>query len=233
MLDKFERGLCRHIEEHFPTHWRVMGAAQMAEVVRFGVGRAKHAGYRSERDGYLFNSLMLSFGSHFDTDPQYPWLVKALMDDTVGPRSQRLLNAHDAAMRYLDAVAGERGEHMAAALQRVKSTVIPELGCGPRVNFDYVLGILDLIWPQKVAQLGESALRALAQSVIPDAKCIGLTSPASACMYVVACFMFGHGLMRDPQFPWAASIRSKVVPAQDGTKLFREALVAQLAALEG
>lgn len=233
MLERFERGLLAHIEKHFPIHWRVIGEAQMAQVVRYGVSRAKKAGYRSERDGYLFHSLMLYFGSHFDTDPQYPWLAKALSDDTVGPLSQRLTNAHDAAMRYLDDVAGERGDHMATALQRVKHTVLPELERGPRVNFEYLLAILNMIWPQKVRAVGEQALRSLAHSVMLDARTIGLISPASACMYVVACFVFGHGLMRDPQFAWAAQVRSKLVPAQDGTKLFKEAFAAQLVALEG
>src|SRR5687768_5036234 len=233
MLERFERGLLTHIEEHFPVHWRVIGDAQMARVVRYGVSRAKKAGYRSERDGYLFHSLMLYFGSHFDTDPQYPWLAKALSDDTVGPLSQRLTNAHDAAMRYLDDVAGERGDHMATALQRVKHTVLPELERGPRVNFEYLLAILNMIWPQKVRAVGEQALRSLAQSVMSDARSAGLISPASACMYVVACFMFGHGLMRDPQFAWATQVRSKLVPAQNGTKFFREAFEAQLVALEG
>lgn len=233
MLERFERSLLAHIEEHFPVHWRVIGDAQMARVVRYGVSRAKNAGYRSERDGYLFHSLMLYFGSHFDTDPQYPWLAEALSDDTVGPLSQRLTNAHDAAMRYLDDVAGKRGEQMSTALQRVKHTVLPELERGPRVNFEYLLALLNMIWPQKVREVGEQALRSLAHSVMRDARSIGLISPASACMYVVACFMFGHGLMRDPQFAWAAQVRSKLAPGQDGTKLFKEAFAAQLAALEG
>ena len=232
MLERFEQRLVAHIEEHFPVHWRVIGAKRMLDVVRFGIRRTREAGYRTERDGYLFMSLMLQFGSYFDSDPQYPWLAGALASETVASRSERLVNAHDAAIDYLDRVAGDRGQHMAAALQRVRWTLIPELLRGPAVNFQYLLDMLSAAWPQKVPQLGEQPVRLLAQSVMSSARDGGLTTPAAACLYVVACFLFGHGLDRDPQFPWAGTVLAQRAPADRAMNAFAKALEAQLAALE-
>lgn len=231
MLAGFERRLLAHIERYFPIHWRLIGGERMAEIVRFGIERARAAGLRTERDGFLYHSLMLRFGSHFDTDPQYPWLAAALNDDTVGPRSERLVNAHDAAMDYLDRVAGPKGEHMAAALHRMQATVLPEVRQAPRVNFDYLADMLEMAWPQKARALGEEALRGLAHSVMPAAKSGGLTTPAGACLYVIACFMFGHALGRDPQFPWAQQILSRRLPQEQAAQAFAQAFETRLAAL--
>jgi hypothetical protein len=231
MLDRFQRGLAAHIEEHFRVHWRVLGAQQMAEVIQFGVRRAQDLAYRTERDGYLFHSLMLYFGSHFDTDPQYPWLSKALADDAIGSRSQRLANAYDAAMDFLDSVAGPHGEHMAVALRRLQSTVLPELRREPKVNFEYLLSMLRATWPEKVERVGEQSLRELAESVMPVARSIGLKTPASAWLYVIACFFFGHGLERDPQFPWVG--RPGPVGRGDGAaRSFQDSFEMHLRALE-
>jgi hypothetical protein len=232
MLDRFEHRLLAHIEEYFPTHWRVIGAKQMAEVVRFGVRRAQELGYRTERDGYLFHSLMLYLGSHFDTDPQYPWLANVLTNEAIGSRSERLANAHDAAMEFLDGAAGTQGELMATALQRLQSTLIPQLRCEREANFEYLLHSLKLVWPQKVERVGDQGVRALAQSVMPAAQSMGMRSSTNACLYVIACFFFGHGLARDPQFPWVGELLSQASPADGSAKNFADRFGAHLRALE-
>lgn len=232
MLDRFEHRLLAHIEQYFPTHWRVVGAEQMAEVVHFGVRRAQELGYRTERDGYLFHGLMLYLGSHFDTDPQYPWLANALADEAIGSRSERLTNAHDAAMEFLDGTAGPQGELMATALQRLQSTLIPELRREREVNFDYLLHSLKVAWPQKVERVGDQGLRALTQTVMPAAQRIGMRSSTNACLYVVACFFFGHGFARDPQFPWVGQLLSQPAPAEGSAKTFADQFDTHLRALE-
>lgn len=232
MLGVFERGLQAHSAEHFSTHWRVIGATQMEQVVQFGIRRALEAGYRSERDGYMFHSLMLQFGSYFDTDPQYPWLAKALSDDTMDSRSERMGKAYDAAMDYLDQIAGPQGQHMQAALHRLRWTVMPELRETTQGHFDHLFNMLHVTWPQKLALVGGQTLRSLAESVVPVAKASGLTTFAGACLYTIACFVFGHGLDRDPQFPWAQRSLSLGLSGEPAMKAFGQSLEAQLAALD-
>lgn len=233
MLDRFEGRLLAHIEQFFPTHWRVIGAKQMAEVVRFGVQRARQLGYTTERDGYLFHSLMLQFGSYFDTDPQYPWLAKTLADEAVGSRSERLANAHDAAVEFLDCVVGPEGEHMTLALRRAHAMVVPDLRRERKIGFQSVLSILSSMWPQKFERVGERAVRELAQSAIPAVESLGLNSGASAWLYVVACFLFGHGMDRDPQFPWVAGLLRIGERRDAPARSFPDALDMHLRALEG
>ena len=232
MLGVFERGLQAHSAEHFPTHWRVIGADRMKQVVQFGIRRALEAGYRSERDGYMFHSLMLRFGSYFDTDPQYPWLANALSDDSIASRSARLGKAYDAAIDYLESVAGPQGQHMQAAVHRLRWTAIPELRGKTPANFDYLLDLLKAVWPQKLVLVGGETLRSLAASVVPAAKAGGLTTFSGACLYTIACFMFGHGLHRDPQFPWARQSLSLGLSGEAATKAFAQSLDTQLAALD-
>jgi len=232
MLNVFERGLRAHSAKHFPTHWRVIGAAQMDQVVQFAIRRAREAGYRSERDGYLFHSLMLRFGSYFDSDPQYPWLGKALLDDTIGSPSERLGSAYDAAIKYLDKVAGPQGQHIGAAVHRLRGTVLHELRTARQADFQYLLNLAHITWPQKLALMGAQTLRSLAQSVIPLARASGLTTFGGASLYTIACFMFGHGLQRDPQFPWVRQTLSQGLCGDQAMKAFAQSFEAQLAALD-
>jgi len=232
MFSAFERGLRAHSAQHFPTHWRVIGATQMEQVVQFGIRRALEAGYRSERDGYMFHSLMLQLGCYFDTDPQYPWIAMALLDEKIESRSERLANAYDMALDYLDRVAGAQGQHLQAALHRLRWTVMPELCAGPRGHFDDFVNLLQVIWPQKLALTDEKTLRSLAESVIPIATASGLTTFGGECLYTIACFMFGHGLQRDPQFPWARQCLSLGLSGEPAMRTFAQSLEAQLAALD-
>jgi len=232
MLERFESHLVEHVQEHFPTHSHVIGPEQLRKVAQLCIARARAGGYRMERDAFMFLSLMLYLGSHFDSDPQYASVVAALRDDAIGQASDRLEAAYDAVTTYLDEVAGAEGEHVSTAVQRVLSTVVPELRAAPAVNYDYVLQMLDWIWPQKFAHLGEARIRELVQSVLPVAKENGIATPAGACLYVVASFLFGHALERDPQFPWVAQIMSEPGSAQiSKAARFEQAFTAQLAAI--
>jgi len=109
---------------------------------------------------------------------------------------------------------------------------LPELRAAPQAHFDYLLNLLHVTWPQKLSLMGGQTLRSLAESVIPLAKASGLTTFGGACLYTIACFMFGHGLQRDPQFPWARQSLSLGLSVEQAMKAFAQSFEAQLAALD-
>ena len=59
--------------EFSPPLFKAVGEEQMRKAIRFGIGRADSYGFTFRGPVRLYLELMLLFGSHFDTDPQYPW----------------------------------------------------------------------------------------------------------------------------------------------------------------
>jgi hypothetical protein len=227
MLNSFEGRVLEHIRQYFPTHWRVIGPQQMQQVVSSGLKRARDGGYPAERDGYMFVTLMLFFGSHFADDPQYPWLAATLNSNAPAESSVRLENAFDAAMAFLSEAGGPHHEHRIEAYARARTTLLQELESAPQISSDYVLNTLKWIWPQKYQLVGERDLRRLMQSVVKKGASRGVGSSDSALVRVVASFLFGHGIAEDRQFPALAGVLSQ----QSNSRQLREALIAQLAAL--
>jgi hypothetical protein len=83
---------------------------------------------------------------------------------------------------------------------------MPELRREKNASFDYLLRILHETWPKKLERVREHGVRAMTNSVMPIAKNIGMRTSADVCLYVVASFFFGHGMARDPQFPWVGRL---------------------------
>src|SRR2546423_11836751 len=232
MLDHFELRLLDHVREHFPTHWRVIGPEQMRKVVHSGIKCARESGYPTERDAFMFVSLMLYLGSYFEDDPQYPWIAARLTDDAVGRRCERLENAFDAAIAFVKTAAGANGEHQKAAYARANSALLHELKQPARINSEYVLSTLQWLWPQKYDAVGDRALRNLMSTVVPTAKALGIGTPEGALLFVVAAFLLGHRANDDAQFPWLEQAVAQQARAAPSTSdALRQALAAHLVAM--
>lgn len=234
MLERFEQRLLRHVEEYFPTHWRTAGLEQIGQLVRSGIARARVGGFRSERDAYIYVSLMLYLGSAFDDDPQYRSITAALNDDMIREPSTRLAMVFESAMAFFDTAAGPRREHMSAALRRAQATTLAELARTPQVNYEYVRGTLAWIWPQKYELIGEPAVRELCESVVPRSRSAGVATPAGALLYTVIAFLFGHGIHHDPQLPWVGkTLAAGDLDAPSKVQALQHAFALHLAAVTG
>ena len=53
---------------------------QMRKAIHFGTGQTFSHGFNFRGPVRLYLELMVLFGSHFDTDPQYPWAARILAD---------------------------------------------------------------------------------------------------------------------------------------------------------
>ena len=141
------------------------------------------------------------FGKSLRHGSADPWLASALADEAIGSRSERLTNAHDVAMEFLEGAAGSQGELMATALQRLQTTLIPELRAEREVNFDDPLDSLKVAWPQKVDRVGEAGPEHWRnRSMRQPSNALGCEARRTRTPFVVACFFFGHGFARHRHF---------------------------------
>ena len=118
-LRRFDDGLIEHIARYFARHYRLMGTERVRSLVIQGRKAALVYGLETEREIYLYVSLMLYLGSNFDTDPQLPWAQARLTDGGIPSPWRRIETAFDEGLAYLDLVLGVETELFEDAARRV------------------------------------------------------------------------------------------------------------------
>lgn len=200
-LRRFVDGLLEHTQEYFPNHWRVIGPEQLREVCNLGIRRAASHGLTTEREVYLYVSLMLYLGSYFDSDQQLPWAAETLEDDGFPSPFARIEATFDRALSYMDEVYGARNEHLTRAVEKLSAGPAKHLAKLPASRGD-MSAALDWVFPQKCEALGEDRLSSLVEQGIAKAKDHDIATRRGATLLTGLMFMLGHGIDRDPQFPW-------------------------------
>lgn len=200
--DTFETRLCSHVEEFFPIHWREVGEEQVRGVIRLGIANAASYGMKTQREIYLFVSLMLYLGSSFDTDYQLPWAAASLNDMSETDPFTRIEKTYDAAVEYLDRVAGPNGQYSAAAIRRF-TQMARDLS---RNALEALPGKLGRIFPEKYSELSETQLNDLVREGRECALRCGLDAQQGAFLCTGLSFLLGYGYASDPQFLWAADV---------------------------
>jgi hypothetical protein len=221
---RFENELLDDLESVFARQFRWLGRDGMAKVARLGIGRAARHGLDSDRDIFVYVTLMLLLGSYFDEDPQLPWAAAEL--DRHAPPVLRLESLYEAAMDYLDRVAGEENEHLIRAVARARKVDIQMFDHVRREKLPGELTAwLGRLYPEKWSCQGEAATRAVAERAVAAAADHRLRQPAGAVLLAALAFMTGAGFARDPQLPWAAeTLAGNLAPAEKLDKLNQQAM---------
>jgi hypothetical protein len=189
------------------------GRAALEEAVWLALRMARRAGFTDARQIRLCWQLMTSFGSHFDTDPQYQWLHPFLdMADSLDARERaRLLRWHSTL--YLNRAYGKNGVYGIAAAVRVSeldTDMLAEVGADYR---DRGLDLLARIHPERLAWLSAPILHWLLDKAAEDAKRHGLGGVAAAPLLLCLMFCLGHGVADDPLYPWVREALSNAAPS--------------------
>jgi hypothetical protein len=219
-IGQFEQRMRGYLTDSFPKQAGLLGPAQMLRAISLGRERAVHYGHQTEREIYLFLTLMLMLGSWFDEDPQLPWAAARLADPSIVYPPARLNQLHNDTMGYLDRVAGENNEHLVKALLRIREFDPASAAAIPPEKFeDEMVGTLSRFYPQKAAHQGESATRAVVRGADVLAQRHGLHGQPHVCLLAGLAFMLGSGFHRDPQFPWAREALAPGRPADPASLL--------------
>ncbi|MCC6532349.1 MAG: hypothetical protein IT531_07365 [Burkholderiales bacterium] len=200
-LTRFENEMLRHIEEHFPVHWRVIGAESLRQLVRLGCERGKRYGLRTRRDAGLFVSMMLYLGSHFDSDMQLPWARMLLEETAAGGPATRVERALDATLMYLDKVWGPDNQLLVQAIgrfHRALSLLVP----GARIGREDMRSLCLRAYPQRFSALGQASLDALIDHAARSSVQLGIGTPRGAAVLLALMAIAGHGIAEDPQHEW-------------------------------
>lgn len=227
-LKKFEDRMVEHVKEFFPRHYEVMGEPTIRNVIQYGVDRAKTYDFISERNVCLYTNLMLLLGGNFDADSQLPWVAAVLTDESIAEPNARIDKLLEVATEYLDEVAGLGDKHLELALLNFGEIPVQDFSESATGEADRnTADLLEGVWPQKYAKLGEGIVTRLGQSAMESAGRYGITGDRGVAIYVAHMFLWGSGFDRDPQFPGAAAVladESIVNQSEKVDRLYKESM---------
>lgn len=206
-LRSFEAEMLIHLREFSPPLFKAAGEGQMREAIQLGVGRAAKYGFTFRGPVRLYLELMLLFGSHFDTDPQYPWAAEILANQDMGLQMLRAKQLFERTMDYRKKVAGPEDAYTLGALKKMLMLIQQPLLPLSSENFiPAMLKVIAYIYPQKAAYIGTEGLEALIRKGMGGAQRQQFTTDRGVALVIGLMLAFGHGCAVDSLYPWIARI---------------------------
>lgn len=198
----FEEEMVQHALKSAPRLSRVIGEPGVRQTVTMGLERAKQHGFTNRGPMRFYLESMVAFGSDFDTDPQIPWAAEILDDQSMPDQMARADRLYVKIDDYYKKVMGPGNEWGIQAMRRITEAKADIFG-RPGMDFDRrILAGLRHMYPEKCAYVGEAPLRSLVSEAMTSAQRYGITSEAGRGLLAGLMFGFGHGVTRDPQYPW-------------------------------
>jgi|PlaIllAssembly_1097288.scaffolds.fasta_scaffold24793_4 hypothetical protein len=203
-LRSFEDEMVEHLAGFSPPLFKTVGEEQMRKAIRLGMERADGHGFTYRGPVRLYLELMLLFGSHFDTDPQYPWANDILTKRDSLSQMQRAERLYDTTMDYREKVAGPEDAYALQALRNVAAFARQPLTISADDFIPAMLREIALIYPEKAAYVGDQSLSALIRKAVDGARIQRFSTIRGMALVVVLMIAFGHGCGADPLYPWIA-----------------------------
>jgi len=214
--------LASHLRGYFPGQCEILGDTPLRKTIELGLENAARYDLLSEREVFLYLSLMFMLGSFFDADLQLPWAAPILNKSRFPDGHAKVQALYDAAMDYLDRTVGEdEAEHLKVLL-RVKK-LDPDRAA-KQVQADFSSGMIGLfreVHPKKAALLGNGVLEKLIADGSESALRYGIVGERGRMVYLLHMFIIGSGFDRDPQFPWAEAILTDTALSGEGERVDR------------
>jgi hypothetical protein len=193
-----------HLHRYAPAHAARIGDHASYQLSLRGLDKAGQYGFSCRGPVRLYIELMVLLGTHFDTDPQYPWATRILNGRRELGEMQRADLLQQEAGRFYDSVLGSDYQYEHAAIRRLRAEQFADVPDWHASPFSEILIRLRTIYPEKATYVGQAALEALAAHARLLACKYSLTTSAGAALMTGMVFAFGHRCDIDPQFPWIA-----------------------------
>ena len=215
-LGLFEAQMVRHLAEFSPPLFQAVGEGQLRKVSRLGMERAAGYGFTCRGPVRLYLELMLLFGSHFDTDPQYPWAAEILADRDPNHQMDRAESLYRRSLDYREKVAGPKDAYTLEALRNIAVLAKQPLTL-PIEDFPAAMHReIALVYPEKVAYIGNQGISALIRKGMDGARMQRFSTPRGMALVTFLMFAMGHGCGSDPLYPWIAqTLKDKAVTDAD------------------
>ncbi len=215
-LQGFENDMAAHLGKFSPPLCQAIGDEQLHKTIRFGIGRAESHGFTFRGPVRFYLELMFLLGSHFDTDPQYPWAAEILQDQDSLPQMERADLLYGKTVEYRQKVAGPKDAYTIKALKNILALARQS---EQRIQIDSDSALrqqLLSIYPQKAAFIGDEGLAALSREARDKALSHQFSQSRGTALLFILMFTLGHGCCDDFLYPWISrTLRNEKIPQPD------------------
>jgi hypothetical protein len=202
---QFALEMVEHLHSYSPTHAARIGDPELYQVARSGLARAEQYGLTLRGPVRLFIELMVLLGSHFDTDPQYPWAAEILNDRSTSDEMTRANVLQERAVNFYDTVLGPDYQYEHAAIRRLHAEDFEGFPEQDATAFRAeLLRRLGGIYPEKSSYVGTASLTILLDNATQLANYYSMGTPAGVALVTALGFALDYRCDIDPQFPWIA-----------------------------
>jgi hypothetical protein len=227
MARRFEDEMVAHLAEFSPPLFRVIKEDQMREATRFGIQKAGRYGFTLRGPICLYLELMLLFGSHFDTDPQYSWANEILIDQDSLPEMERAVRLYEKGSDYQEKVSGPDNANTVKALRELSVIAREQVTVSANEFAARMIQEMKRVFPQKALYVGDEGLAAIIRHGIAEARKYDFPSTRGEGLIVILMFAFGNGCTNDLLYPWISRTLKdeKIIePAARAERLEKKAL---------
>ena len=216
-FEQFKVDMLRHLAGFAPELHALRGDEAFREVIDDGFARAARCGFGNRGPLRFFVECMLAYGSSFDTDVQIPELREILAQPHHNGQQWQADQAFAAVERYQIRTRGRDNQYAIAALRRVGPFLegLDSLD-GRNLEAD-ILGLMVAVQPEKTEFIGRERMLLLLKQAQEEAARWGCASAAGVGLLCGLMFALGHGVTRDPLYPWVRSTLAHA-PEQDADR---------------
>jgi hypothetical protein len=202
---EFETVMVSHLATFSPLHSASLGDSGIRMLIRAGIEHAAKHGFNVRWTVNFYIECMILLGAEFDTDPQYPRAGSILRDRTVPDQTERADLLHAWLMHMLERAAGPNRDYAKQALVRARRIPFQAIPVSADDFADESIRRMRENHPEKVACLGERVLRDLIPRAMAEAETYSIGTDLGVCLLLGLMFAVGHGVTRDPKYPWVAA----------------------------
>ncbi|WNG43161.1 hypothetical protein F0U60_02890 [Archangium minus] len=197
--------MLEHLAGFSPPLVEAAGEAQLRKSIHLGVTRAGRYGLTHQGPVRLYLELMLLFGAHFDTDPQYPWAARLLLDPGPASQQQRAEGLFEKTLAHQARAVGPQDDYASCVRRAIRFLTEMSLATPTEENF-----LPDMLRELKKADsptfvhIGIEGVEALIRRSLEAARSHRLSSCRGMALTLMLMWVFGHGCFEDPLQPWIA-----------------------------
>ncbi|MFV1984101.1 MAG: hypothetical protein ACC657_11225 [Thiohalomonadales bacterium] len=204
----FEDEMFEHSKKFVPQYCKIIDEQPIRSTLRQAIQKANSFGFTYRGTIRLYIEMMFIFGSDFDTDPQYPILRKWLLSNKDTDEQLEIASKLCAIKEeYTKQVNGSNNENFNNAIKVLNKTLnIPITST--TYNFDkMIVQELTNLFPEKIHYIGKNQFSNFIQLSYSKINKHGLSSHTNKLLLVKLMFLFGHGCLNGPLYPWLVKIR--------------------------
>lgn len=224
---QFEREMVQHLGTFAPRLFEIRGEPAFSQLVHSGIQTAAGYGFTNRGPIRFYLETMVALGSEFDTDPQLQDVIRTLGQTDEADQMKRADQLFQDVSRFLEKTKGPKNRYAIQALERLRLLKRYPPAGSPESLQSELIERMQRTYPQKCLTVGEEPLRILIDSASNQARrALDVNTPAGISMLTALMFALGHGVMRDPLYPWVAQTLTDPVygdPTQRIERLYRRA----------